>query len=1217
MSLHHAIADGVTIGLFIQQLSECYGGNNIERIDALAQDSYFQIIQTYELLPRQWSERESQFWLRQFADTTDLADLPPNYSSRGSAERAAVHRRLDSAAYQQIRRQAARLNVSSFHFAYGVYLLMLAHYTGESQILSAFQSSGRRGKPEAQQTLGMFSNALGLKMQVCPDVSYREFVSQLRDRVYACLQYERYPYHELIKQTGVHPKFGMNWYPRYDGLRLPGVDSEQIEVLEWQSDFDLNLHCLTNADQLTLNLHYDPARFDAGRMSLFVEQLENALHQVSADPEMPVDAVRLTTSADRRLPNPTDSWPRQGTSGTIHERFFESVERHRDRPALSDDNGPITYAQLADRINDVADELQLRGVAPGARVAILARRSPAVVVAMIAALKSGGAFAVLDMEYPEERLRHSCEVLQPDFLLIIGDEGGSLPLAVGFAADCVVQLSTDGRICPRPDGLSPNCVTLHPKTDDGTAYYLFTSGTTGVPQCVRHAHHPLLHFVDWHVTTHGLDAHARFAMTSGLSHDPILRDIFTPLFIGACCYIPSECIMKRPESLWSWLGEREICVLHSTPQITKLILMGRRRNALLPKLTHLFWGGDILTAEHAQSFLSVAPQAKGVNFYGTTETPQAVSHYPVDATTDYAKCPIGVGIPGAQLLVLSADQRRRGYGEIGEIGVRTHHLSLGYTDSSLTDKKFVELDESIRAEPSTVYLTGDIGYYLPSGDVCFLGRRDHQVKIRGNRVELGEVTRVMESLAGIRRAAVTPIAKPDGEQALVAYYVTDRSQVAASDTMDNHLRAHLPAYMKPSLYIEVDSIPLTPNGKLDFAHLPPPDWTQVAHSDSYVMPETELERRLTEEYEQVLGMKSISVESTFSNLGGDSLSYIHASMVLEDLLGTLPEQWEQRTIRELAGTKPQKSLFPSVEMTVLMRAIAICAVVAGHFKLISFHGAVAALLVVAGHSFGRFQVNSIANTGRVGSILRLMTKIAIPTILYTLLVQTVFQEYYLPSILLLANFFHHPQGFDYWFVAVLVQNLAIFACLLSIRKVRQYVIEHPFVAALLVFATSYLLRLLGPFVWDTTPIYDRVPHMTICFMAYGWCVAVTENVRQKLLVALVAGSLILLEYGQYGSIPALLLVAIVAILIKQRVRVPLFMNRVITLIAAASLFIYLTHFQARSFAEKIGIVDPPLAQMLVALLIGVACYLAWEKGTGVFFSLVTRFKCRPRRNAER
>ncbi len=659
--------------------------------------------------------------------------------------------------------------------------------------------------------------------------------------------------------------------------------------------------------------------------------------------------------------------------------------------------------------------------------------------------------------------------------------------------------------------------------------------------------------------------------------------------------------MKRPEDLWAWLDEREISVLHSTPQITKLILMGRRGNALLPKLTHVFWGGDILTSEHALSFLAVAPRAKGVNFYGTTETPQAVSHYPVDDTTQYTNCPIGVGISGAQLLVLSADRRRRGYGEIGEIGVRTHHLALGYTDPSLTARKFVALDDSNSAEPNTIYRTGDVGYYLPSGNVCFLGRRDHQVKIRGNRVELGEVTRVMESVEGIQRAAVVPIARPDGEQALVAYYVTGGTKVPASDELDDHLRAHLPAYMKPSLYLEIDSIPLTPNGKLDAAQLPSPDWTQMSHAGSYVTPATELERRLTEEYERVLGMKSISVQSTFSNLGGDSLSYIHASMVIEDLLGTLPEQWERMTIRELAATKPQRSLFPSVEMTVLLRAIAICAVVAGHFKLISFHGAVAALLVVAGHSFGRFQVNSIANTGRISSILQLMTKIAIPTILYTLLVQTVFQEYYLPSILLLANFFHHPQGFDYWFVAVLIQNLAIFACLLSIRSVRQYVIQRPFVTALLIFGITYLLRLLVPFVWDTTPIYDRVPHMTICFMAYGWCVAVSENVRQKLLIALVAGSLVLLEFGKYGSVPALLLVAIVAILVKQRVRVPFFMNRVITLIAAASLFIYLTHFQARSAVEKLGVVDQPVLQLLAVLLIGVACYLAWEKMTAVEF----------------
>ncbi len=455
LSLHHAIADGVTIGLFLHQLSECYDGKTIERIDASAQQSYFQVIQSYGLLPGQWSERESQFWRNHFANTTDLADLPPNYSGDGGAERTAVHRQVDAGVFQQIRQQAAQLQVTSFHFVYGVYLLALARYTGNNQIVSAFQSSGRHGKPEAQQTLGMFSNALGLKMEIDPDSSYRELVRQLRDRVSACLEHERYPYHESIQQTGVHPKFGINWYPRYEGLHLAGVDSEQIELLEWQSDFDLNLHCLTNGGQLTLSLHYDSTRFDPGRMSLFVEQIENALHQVCTNPATQVEAIRLTTSADRRLPDPTISWPSGGTPGTIHERFFESVDQHPHQPALWDVNGAITYSQLADRVNDLASELGSQGVAPGARVAILARRNPAVVVAMMSVLKSGGAFAVLDMDYPEERLRHCCEVLQPDFLITAWNDGESSPLAVDFPANRLISLSTQGQISQRPNQFCP------------------------------------------------------------------------------------------------------------------------------------------------------------------------------------------------------------------------------------------------------------------------------------------------------------------------------------------------------------------------------------------------------------------------------------------------------------------------------------------------------------------------------------------------------------------------------------------------------------------------------------------------------------------------------------------------------------------------------------------------------------------------------------------
>src|SRR6185369_5545896 len=290
----------------------------------------------------------------------------------------------------------------------------------------------------------------------------------------------------------------------------------------------------------------------------------------------------------------------------------------------------------------------------------------------------------------------------------------------------------------------------------------FTSGSTGAPKGILGGHGPLSHFLQWHSQRFDLTELDRFSMLSGLAHDPLLRDIFTPLSLGAALYIP-DLDKLSPNQLVAWMGEKKISVAHLTPAMVSLLAegAGADERVSLPSLRHVFIGGDVLSSRHLSSLHKIAPAVSCVNFYGATETPQAVGYFPVPAHAYVENSgrltqaiSIGKGIDEVQLLVLNDAMRLVGLGEIGEIYVRTPYLSKGYmSDEALTNERFI-VNPFTQLIDDRMYRTGDLARYRPDGNIDFLGRRDKQVKVRGFRIELGEVEAVLRQHAGIREAVV-------------------------------------------------------------------------------------------------------------------------------------------------------------------------------------------------------------------------------------------------------------------------------------------------------------------------------------------------------------------------------------------------------------------------------------------------------------------------------
>ncbi|MDR3509857.1 MAG: amino acid adenylation domain-containing protein, partial [Caulobacteraceae bacterium] len=508
------------------------------------------------------------------------------------------------------------------------------------------------------------------------------------------------------------------------------------------------------------------------------------------------------------LPDPSARLP-AGGGRLIQAWFLARAAETPDAVAITHEGVNWSYAQVERRSRALAHRLRRAGVTTGDRVAILAERGPELVWAILAVARLGGVFVVLDSAYPEGRLATLLEICAPKALLLAGGLS-QIAIADRLAQPHGLPVAQAGPGSEGPPGEADN---LDQASAQAPAYFLFTSGSTGHPKCVACSHIPLSRFVAWHADTFGLGRKDRFTMLSGLSHDPLLRDIFTPLSLGATLAIPRQSTITEPGALRPWLRQVGATVAHLTPAMGHLLAAGGARGPKLPELRHLFWGGDQLSPKLLDEVSQFAPGAAHTNFYGSSETPQAAGFHRHERVGDWPSVPVGRGSDGFQLLVVDEAKQPVGVGEPGEIAIRSNYLSLGYVEQGrLTPPD----DRGIDAHGDrNIYYTGDRGVRLPDGNVLMVGRADDQIKIRGYRVDLSEITTALLALPGVRSAIALAIG--EGPQKRIdAFIATAQPSPQLEANMAKTLAASLPGYMVPSrIWLFKDHLPLLPNGKVN------------------------------------------------------------------------------------------------------------------------------------------------------------------------------------------------------------------------------------------------------------------------------------------------------------------------------------------------------------------------------------------------------------------
>ena len=1207
--LHHATTDATVTRAFMAEVFEHYAGTTV-----LEPEVPYSEVWDWDWLSSEAYRKAEAFWTAQLDGAQDIAGLPEDRNAAPQATPARpVRLRLGPNVVDAIKRASVEIGVSDFTYVYAACLVLLTRLTGRPKVFSTFQSAGRRSIPKAEAAFGVFSNGLILATPVDEAESVAALARRLRGEIRAALEHELFPYHHAIRRTGVAPHFGINWFPALETFECPGLRITRPDMSYGRYDHDLNLRFIREDDtgEIDLIIFYRAEAFARDRVEAIAVQIEALLTAFATKVDAPIRGVRSADLAPAGLmPDPTAPLA-GGGGGLIHAGFLARAKAAPEATAIVSPQGALTYGALEARTLSLALKLRAQGVKPGDRLAILAERGADLVCAMLAAARLGAVFVVLDAEHPPARLAALLRICAPRLLMTAGR--ADLAEAARALADGVALFDPTGEAAEDERGLDE-------ASPDAPAYLLFTSGSTGEPKCVAASHRPLAHFLAWQAETFGLTAKDRFTQLSGLAHDPLLRDIFAPLSLGATLLIPEAGAVAEPAKLAPWLRESGATVAHLTPAIGQVLVAGASRAGDLPDLRLMFWGGDLLPPARVDAAARLAPGARHINFYGCTETPQAAGWFEWDGDLNRRAAPIGHGAAGFQLLVLGPDRQPVGLGEVGEIAVRSHYLSLGY----LRDGKIVPHAEP-QADGTAIYLTGDRGLHLPDGAILALGRADDQVKVRGHRVDLSEVSAVLMACPGVQTATVLAIGEGEGVR-LAAFAVAPglgESELRAA------IAARLPGPMQPSTLRLLDRLPLTPNGKIDRAALLAPAADTAPGPQAGPKPvgrPNETEQALMDAWTAILGAREIGRDASFSGLGGDSLSYVQAYLATEEVIGEAPVGWHHMSVAELAALKRKRSnVWSVIDTPLLVRALSICIVVSGHFQLTHFAftphgGATGSLLIISGFMFGSLTLPQSFKQASAGPILRSIWSLFVPTALFSALIVLVRSlghhgvEPYVYSFSADFTDFSRMErdgwvGDDYlWYVHCLLHIFLMLAAAVALLGAAKLfgMGRRRFLWGL--FAIACALRFVLPVFWDHRflgGLYDDrsletvLPTTHLATVVLGALIAASPARTQKLqLVPVVAAYAVATSYF-YGVGPALYLLAGgLLVLAAPRLSVPRVLSPAIFALAGASLWIYLSHMMLRDALGKVGLDGSPLANFAVALVVGVGLWSGWSKAIG-------------------
>ena len=902
LCMHHIVSDGWSMDVLVQELASLYEAYT-QGLPSPLNPLPLQYAD-FALWQRQWLQGEvlqSQlsYWENQLAGAPTLLSLPTDrprpaaQSFEGATQGFECSKELTS----QLTKLSQEQGVTLFMTLLAAFETLLYRYTGQAEMLVGTPIANRN-RSEMEGLIGFFVNTLVLRANLSGDPSFSELLSRVREVAMDAYVHQDLPFEMLVE--ALQPERDLSHAPLFQVMfilqntplsqvELRGLTVTPVKVKSDTAPFDLTLAMENTADGLIGVWEYNTDLFEASTIERMMGHFVTLLAGIVANPQERISQLSLLTAGESQqiLVDWNDTDADYPASDCIHQLFEAQVQRTPHAVAVEFDHQQLTYQQLNNQANQLAHYLQSLGVGPEVFVGIYLERSLLMIVGLLAVIKAGGAYVPLDPDYPLQRLAYICEDSRINLLLTQETLLKTLPVeGEGVKAIALDRVSEELKAQSQENPVS----AVQP---ENLCCLLYTSGSTGKPKGVMLTHEALVNHSSAISEVFGLTPTDRVLQFASLGFDVAAEEIFPTWMTGGAVVLRPAQMFPDFASFAQFIAQQRLTVLNITPAYWhEWAVAVSKSDATVPQSLHLLAvGGDTVLPETVRLWKKlVGERVNCLNVYGPTEASvTAVVCDLLHPDTEQANSVlIGRPIANTQTYILDHHLQPVPVGVIGELHLGGVRLARGYLNRpELTEEKFLpnpfsrsrgagEQESRGRKEEQSkncdhIYKTGDLARYLPDGNIECFGRIDNQVKIRGFRIELGEIEAVLNRNPQVQASCVLLREDTPGDKRLVAYVVAnEQKHIPAISELRQFLSHHLPLYMVPQTFLFLESLPLTPNRKVDRRALPAPD-VQSEPRGEYVAPRTHQEEMLAQIWAQVLKIEQVSINDNFFDLGGHSL----------------------------------------------------------------------------------------------------------------------------------------------------------------------------------------------------------------------------------------------------------------------------------------------------------------------------------------------------------
>jgi len=902
-TFNHILLDGRSTVLILDELFGFYEAFIENRQLNLKQPRPYR--DYIEWLERRGLAEDERYWRRTLSGFTAPTPIPIAHTVHGMREMGsggAEELRLSGELTSALESFASKHDVTLNTLVQGSWALLLHHYSGEDDVIFGAVRAGRHTSIEGTNSMiGLFINTLPMRARLSADQTVLSYLKELRAQHLALRQYEHTPLQKIQQWSDIPPGTSLfesivvfENYVFNSYFRGRGGNWLNREFLHrGRTNYPLTLIGQRDKEML-IRIEYDEDRFDKGTVQRMLGHIRILLEGMMRHAEKPISYLPILTEGEHHQIlvewNATEvDYPKDKC---LHEVFEGQVERTPESVALVFETKYLSYRELNERVNQLGRFLRSLGVSPEVLVGVYMERSIEMVIALYGILKAGGAYVPLDPEYPDERVRFMLEDSQVPVLLTQEHLVGKVPDYSGK----VVCLDSEWGVISREssDNLESGA------TADNLAYVIYTSGSTGKPKGVMNTHRGICNRLLWMQEAYQLTGADRVLQKTTFSFDVSVWEFFWPLLFGARLVIAQPGGHRDSAYLVDIITKEGITTLHFVPSMLQIFLEEEGVDKCR-SIRRVICSGEALPYELQMKFFERL-DTELHNLYGPTEAAVDVTYWPCQRDSSLPIVPIGRPVANTQTYILNGYMQPVPIGVCGELHIGGVQVARGYLNRpELTAEKFIP-DPFSTQVGAMLYKTGDLCRYLPDGNIEYLGRNDFQIKIRGLRIEIGEIEEVLTQHPEVREAVVVAREDVPGDKRLVAYLTGKQKTEINLDKLREFLKVKLPVYMVPAAFVQLETFPLTGSGKVNWRALPAPKGGRQTEK-AYEAPKGRVEQIIAKIWQKVLEVEEVGTHDNFFDLGGHSLLLVRMRNRLEEHFEkeiSIVDMFQRPTIKDLA-----------------------------------------------------------------------------------------------------------------------------------------------------------------------------------------------------------------------------------------------------------------------------------------------------------------------------